>query len=198
MLRASLSSSGLCCSQSFITQFTRVGSAAAKIAFQTFVRNDFNRKETTSHRNIKDKTVPIAVKVSPDLNTADLTKVVEIAMALKADAIIATNTTTARTGKCVDSKFSETGGLSGNLLNDLSTHTIKAIAEIYPMVIYLLLVLVVSVQLMMLGASLLLAPTVIQLYSSMVFQGSDHCKTKLLKGSLDYSLKITQTTLVTH
>ena len=116
------------------------------------------------------KTVPIAVKVSPDLNTADLTKVVEIAMALKADAIIATNTTTARTGKCVDSKFSETGGLSGNLLNDLSTHTIKAIAEISHGNIPIIGVGGVS-SADDAWSKFVAGATVIQLYSSMVFQG---------------------------
>ncbi len=114
--------------------------------------------------------VPIAVKVSPDLSMTDLRQVVEVAVALSADAIIATNTTTARNGNSRSIHFAETGGLSGRLLNELSTHTIEAIAEISGGAIPIIGVGGVS------SADdawrkLAAGATAVQLYSSMVFQG---------------------------
>ncbi len=116
------------------------------------------------------KIVPIAVKVSPDLSAVELKQTIETAMDLKTDAIIATNTTTARTGNCTDRQFAETGGLSGNLLNELSTQTIKTIAQISDGDIPIIGVGGIS-SANDAWSKFAAGATAIQLYSSMVFQG---------------------------
>lgn len=62
------------------------------------------------------KTKPILLKIAPDLNTAQLDDIVEMALAKEMDGIIATNTTISREGlKTPSNKIEEigAGGLSG-------------------------------------------------------------------------------------
>ena len=75
------------------------------------------------------KRVPIAVKISPDLEDAELPRIADTAVESGIDAIIATNTTTARDGIAGMKHAEQTGGLSGAPLTTRSTTVIAALAR---------------------------------------------------------------------
>jgi dihydroorotate dehydrogenase len=70
----------------------------------------------TAQLEMADKTgryVPIAVKIAPDLSDEAAAATAQVLVTMKADAIIATNTTIARTAVAGHRYAAETGGLSG-------------------------------------------------------------------------------------
>ncbi len=69
--------------------------------------------------------VPIALKVAPDLDDAQIKTVAEKVLEHKFDAVIATNTTLSRPGLDDVLLAKEAGGLSGWPLKDLSTAVIR-------------------------------------------------------------------------
>ncbi len=69
--------------------------------------------------------VPIAIKISPDLDDDHITTIAELALSHRLDAVIATNTTISRPGLEGHPHTSEQGGLSGRPLKHLSTAVIK-------------------------------------------------------------------------
>jgi dihydroorotate dehydrogenase len=73
--------------------------------------------------------VPIAVKVAPDLDDAAIEMIADRLLAHRVDAVIATNTTTARTGVAHLPHAHEQGGLSGAPLRALSTAVIAKLAH---------------------------------------------------------------------
>ena len=73
------------------------------------------------------KEKPILVKVSPDLEDAQIRAVAETAIAQGCAGIVATNTTLARPSN--DKMMSETGGLSGKPLQNRSTEVIHMLYE---------------------------------------------------------------------
>ena len=74
-------------------------------------------------------TIPIFLKISPDLDETGLREVAEAALETGIAAIIATNTTLARDG--LHSRHrGEAGGLSGQPLFELSTHVLARLADI--------------------------------------------------------------------
>ena len=79
------------------------------------------------------KSVPLLVKLSPDLERGDLEMIVDVIERLKIDGIIATNTTVSRNGLRTDStrvaSFGE-GGLSGKPLSNRSTQMIAQLFEL--------------------------------------------------------------------
>jgi dihydroorotate dehydrogenase len=68
--------------------------------------------------------VPIALKIAPDLDAAEITSIAERLLAHRLDAVIATNTTTARDAVAGLPHAHEAGGLSGAPLSKKSTATI--------------------------------------------------------------------------
>jgi dihydroorotate dehydrogenase len=71
---------------------------------------------------------PLLIKISPDLDQADLDSIVEAAFRYEIDGIIATNTTTRRDG--LRSRWqSEAGGLSGRPLAARSNQLIRSIHD---------------------------------------------------------------------
>lgn len=67
---------------------------------------------------------PLLLKVAPDLTIQDINDISEVALQLKIDGIIATNTTLKRPDS-LKSKFrQEAGGLSGRPVYELSTNTL--------------------------------------------------------------------------
>ena len=75
------------------------------------------------------KRVPVAVKISPDLEDAELPRIADTAVENGIDAIIATNTTIARDGIAGMKYAEQTGGLSGAPLTTRSTAVIAALAR---------------------------------------------------------------------
>jgi dihydroorotate dehydrogenase len=74
--------------------------------------------------NNKHSKKPMLLKISPDLEENELDDIISLVSELKIDGIIATNTTISR--DMVKSKHkNETGGLSGELLNEKSNEIIR-------------------------------------------------------------------------
>ena len=76
------------------------------------------------------KTVPIAVKISPELDAKDIEAIAEIAAKRKIDAIIATNTTVTRPTDGTHKNYKENGGLSGKPLREMSTQVIRTASKV--------------------------------------------------------------------
>ena len=77
--------------------------------------------------------MPLLVKISPDVDRAELEKIVDVAMRLKIDGIIATNTTISRDNlKSSTREVDECGegGLSGKPLRKRSTEMIATIYQL--------------------------------------------------------------------
>src|SRR6188474_1033217 len=74
---------------------------------------------------------PILLKIAPDLTVEQLNDVIDLAMEIKLDGLVATNTTIDREGLEYDLRIGtlETGGLSGKPLQKRSTEIVKYIFE---------------------------------------------------------------------
>ena len=80
--------------------------------------------------NKKRKSKPILIKISPDLIDDDIKDLVDMALDLKIDGIITSNTTIKRNNLKSKKKLTdESGGLSGQPLNNRSTDIIRLIHE---------------------------------------------------------------------
>ena len=75
----------------------------------------------------KDKKLdqPIAIKLSPDIDDGDVSKIVELIKRYSIQGIIISNTTDSNRDNLSDVKKNEVGGLSGQPLKDISTNLIK-------------------------------------------------------------------------
>ena len=73
--------------------------------------------------------VPLALKIAPDLDTGQIEAVAERLREYGIDAVIATNTTTARDGVAALPRAHETGGLSGAPITDKATDVIERLAR---------------------------------------------------------------------
>jgi len=69
--------------------------------------------------------VPLAVKISPDLNDEQINDIADLILEHKLDAVIATNSTVERPGMEGELLAAEAGGLSGRPLKDRSTEVIR-------------------------------------------------------------------------
>ena len=72
--------------------------------------------------------VPIALKVSPDLDDSQIRDIADAVKRFRIDAVIATNTTTTRGGVEGERHAGEAGGLSGAPLKAQATRVLKAFA----------------------------------------------------------------------
>ncbi len=90
-------------------------------------QKDMERLLTSLNKTIKEKKInqPIAIKLSPDINDKEISKIVEIVEKYKIQSIIVSNTTDSNRDKLSDLKKKEVGGLSGQPLKDISTRLIK-------------------------------------------------------------------------
>ena len=75
------------------------------------------------------KRVPLAVKIAPDLDDAELPRIADALVSHEVDAVIATNTTLARDGVAGLPHADETGGLSGAPLTARSTEVVRLLAK---------------------------------------------------------------------
>lgn len=82
--------------------------------------------------NQKEKSKPILLKIAPDLNEEDLNDIIDLAIEIKLDGLVVTNTTISR-GNCVTSKNTieqlGAGGLSGQPLLQRSNEVLKKISD---------------------------------------------------------------------
>lgn len=77
------------------------------------------------------RTVPIAVKIAPDLDTAEIEAIADSLQRHGVDAVIATNTTSTRGGVEHLKHGSETGGLSGRPVLERSTWVVEQLAQAF-------------------------------------------------------------------
>jgi dihydroorotate dehydrogenase len=78
--------------------------------------------------NAKAKAKPLFLKIAPDLEKEQLDDVIDLAMEIQLDGIVATNTTTSREGlQSPDELKQQQGGLSGLPLKKKSTDIVKYI-----------------------------------------------------------------------
>lgn len=71
---------------------------------------------------------PLAVKIAPDADDAQIATLARLFRELGVDAVIATNTTISRDGVSGTKNADETGGLSGAPLTAKSTHVIRVLS----------------------------------------------------------------------
>lgn len=113
--------------------------------------------------------VPVFLKIAPDLEEAELAELAEVALTSGIDAVIATNTTTARDG-LASRHAGEAGGLSGAPLFDRSTRVLARFHRL------------TGGRLPLVGTGgiasaedarekMLAGASAVQLYSAMVYQG---------------------------
>lgn len=116
--------------------------------------------------------VPLAIKISPDMDEADIRKIAQTFIEYKVDGIIATNTTTTREGVETSEFAEEQGGLSGKPLGERSTETIRIFADELKGAIPIIAVGGIfsgadAAEKIAAGASL------VQLYSGFIYRGPD-------------------------
>ncbi len=90
--------------------------------------NGFLESLNTRRMQLADRhgrRVPLAVKIAPDLDDAEIDGVAELLPRHDIDAVIATNTTVQRPAQLRSKHRVETGGLSGRPLRPLSDRVIK-------------------------------------------------------------------------
>lgn len=80
-------------------------------------------------RNWLPRPIPVFLKIAPDLTTAELSEIADVARQAGIDAIIATNTTLDRTG-LHSPHAGEKGGLSGAPLFDKSTRVLAQLSHL--------------------------------------------------------------------
>jgi len=87
--------------------------------------------KTEQHRlaDAHGKQVPIAVKIAPDLDAQQIASIAGLLQRHRVEAVIATNTTTARDGVAGMAHADETGGLSGAPLTARSTGVVREISR---------------------------------------------------------------------
>ncbi len=75
------------------------------------------------------RTVPLFVKIAPDLDLAQVRKIAQMLRRHTMDGVVATNTTTARDAVAGLAHASETGGLSGAPVRDASNRVIAQLRQ---------------------------------------------------------------------
>lgn len=78
-------------------------------------------------RSALERSVPIFLKIAPDLSAKDLESIAEVVLTQKIDGIIATNTTLSREG-LVSANAQQMGGLSGAPLFEKSTRVVAQLS----------------------------------------------------------------------
>jgi dihydroorotate dehydrogenase len=73
--------------------------------------------------------VPIALKIAPDVDEAQLTNIADALRRNRIDAVIATNTTLAREAVAGERHSEEAGGLSGAPLRERATAVVRGLSE---------------------------------------------------------------------
>ncbi len=75
------------------------------------------------------RSIPVFLKIAPDLNAEELAEIAEVAVEAKIDAIITTNTTLSRNG-LLSADRDQTGGLSGKPLFEKSTRVLAQLSKL--------------------------------------------------------------------
>ncbi len=87
------------------------------------------KSEQSNLANETGRYVPIAMKVSPDMNEAQINELSNIFLESQLDGLICSNTTTSRAGVEGHPAAAESGGLSGKPLYNRANETLEAFAK---------------------------------------------------------------------
>ena len=79
--------------------------------------------------NVHGKRVPLAVKIAPDLDAGRIASIAGLLRRHRVEAVIATNTTTARDGVAGLRHADEAGGLSGAPVTERSTRLVQELSR---------------------------------------------------------------------
>ncbi|WP_136253845.1 quinone-dependent dihydroorotate dehydrogenase [Onishia niordana] len=90
------------------------------------------REKSLRLDNASDRTVPLAVKIAPDMSSEEVGLVAEALVANSIDGVIATNTTLAREGVAGMAHADEAGGLSGRPVFESSNRVIRELRRRLP------------------------------------------------------------------
>lgn len=77
------------------------------------------------NRELKDRRPPVLLKIAPDLEEQDKIDIASVALKNKVDGLIVSNTTISRPDSLKSSNKSESGGLSGGPVKEVSTLAIR-------------------------------------------------------------------------
>jgi dihydroorotate dehydrogenase len=122
----------------YATGFEKVYSSASYVAINISSPNTRNLRDLQGERNLNDllsrlsslrekltdkhaKRVPLALKIAPDLDDAQVVSIADAVRRHRIDAVIATNTSTGREGVEGQPHAGEAGGLSGAPITRRST-----------------------------------------------------------------------------
>lgn len=119
--------------------------------------------------------VPLAVKIAPDLDEAQIADIAHVVLQTEMDGIIATNTTIDKSALGASPLAQEAGGLSGALVREPSNRVLKALAQ------------ELASKVPIIGAGgvlsgkdaaekIQLGATAVQIYSGMVYRGPELVK----------------------
>lgn len=121
------------------------------------------------------KYVPMAVKIAPDLETAEIESIAALLMKHRIDGVIATNTTISRTGIAHLPVAQESGGLSGAPLTQRATAVIQQLQGLLQGAIPIIgvggILSAADAQ-----AKIDAGASLIQLYSGLIYRGPDLIK----------------------
>jgi len=81
-------------------------------------------------RAIAAATPPLLLKISPDLDSANIADIAGVAMAEKLDGLVISNTTVRRPRSLMSPQHTESGGLSGAPLMEPSTRLLRRVYEL--------------------------------------------------------------------
>lgn len=120
----------------FVTCFRRVRDTADYVAINISSPNTKNLRDMHDEGRLRElftrlfaergqKTLPILMKISPDLDEQQLAQMARLALDLRVDGLIATNTTVSRSAIPNHPQARETGGLSGRPLFTLALQTVS-------------------------------------------------------------------------
>ena len=90
-------------------------------------QREFEKLLTGINKIKKERNIlkPITIKLSPDINSDEISKIIELILKYKIDGIIISNTTDSNRENLSDLQKNEKGGLSGKPLKQVSTNLIK-------------------------------------------------------------------------
>ena len=133
------------------------------------------KSEQTKLAQTHGKYVPMAVKIAPDLETAEIESIAALLMKHRIDGVIATNTTISRADIAHLPVAQESGGLSGAPLTQRATAVIQQLQELLQGAIPIIgvggILSAADAQ-----AKIDAGASLIQLYSGLIYRGPDLIK----------------------
>lgn len=119
---------------------------------------------------VENRTVPLLVKIAPDLDGQGIQDIAEVALGLKLNGLIVTNTTVSRPATLKSTHQIEPGGLSGKPVFEKSTHVLATLSQLTEGKIPLIgcggIFTAKDAQ-----AKLDAGATLVQIYSALIFKG---------------------------